>query len=188
VKGDTARRVPFSILGEPIEMSYRNKTYVIFDGDQDMWAYAYMKGWKEKDHIDFNFYDAHDLRPLRNWASDQTIFSRLRERMCNAKQAIVLIGPYTRTLRKFVPWEIELAKAKHLPIVAVNLNGNRGTDPDLCPASLRDYPAVHVCFKMKIIKHALDRFPDEFAANFRSWSSSWRIYNQQIYTQLGIYS
>jgi hypothetical protein len=29
-----------------INMSYRNKTYVIFDGDNDMWAYAYMKGWK----------------------------------------------------------------------------------------------------------------------------------------------
>jgi len=27
-------------------MSYRNKTYVIFDGDNDMWAYSYMKGWK----------------------------------------------------------------------------------------------------------------------------------------------
>ena len=29
-------------------MSYRNKTYVIFDGDKDLWAYAYMLGWKKK--------------------------------------------------------------------------------------------------------------------------------------------
>ncbi len=45
-------------------MSYRNRTYIIFDGDNDMWAYAYMKGWKTNDQIDFNFYDAHDLRTL----------------------------------------------------------------------------------------------------------------------------
>ena len=30
-------------------MAYRNKTYVAFDGDNDMWAYAYMKGWKQND-------------------------------------------------------------------------------------------------------------------------------------------
>ena len=32
-------------------MSYRNRTYVIFDGDNDMWAYAYMKGWKESEQL-----------------------------------------------------------------------------------------------------------------------------------------
>lgn len=186
VKGDTARRVPSSHFGRTIKVSYRNKTYVIFDADTDMYAYAFMKGWKVNDNVDFNFYDAHDLRPLRDWTSDQTIFSRLRERMCNAKQAIVLIGPYTKNLRKFVPWEIELAKAKQLPIVAVNLNGKREMDPDRCPASLREYPAVHVPFKMKIIKLALDSFPDEFARNFGSWNPVARLYDQQIYAGLGI--
>ena len=38
-------------------MPYRNKTYIAFDGDNDMWAYSYMKGWKQNDNIDFNFYD-----------------------------------------------------------------------------------------------------------------------------------
>ena len=46
-------------------MSYRNNTYVIFDGDNDRWAYAFLKGWNESDHIEFDFYDAHDLRPLK---------------------------------------------------------------------------------------------------------------------------
>lgn len=167
-------------------MSYRNKTYVIFDGDNDMYAYAYLKGWKVSEHVDFNFYDAHDIKPLTDRASDQTIFSRLRERMSNAKQAVVLIGPYTNNLRKFVPWEIEIAKAKHLPIVAVNLSGVRGIDRERCPASLREYPAVHVCFKMKIIQHALDNFPKEFEKGFSSWDAKGRIYGEKIYAQLGI--
>ena len=45
-------------------MGYRNKTYVIFDGDNDMWAYRFMRGWNAQDHMDFDFYDAHDIRPL----------------------------------------------------------------------------------------------------------------------------
>ena len=40
-------------------MSYRDKTYVIFDGDNDIWAYGFMKGWKKNEHIDFDFDDAH---------------------------------------------------------------------------------------------------------------------------------
>ena len=54
-------------------MSYRNKTYVVFDGDEDMWAYAFMKGWKTNDNIDFSFHDAHDLRPLTGRASEATV-------------------------------------------------------------------------------------------------------------------
>jgi hypothetical protein len=35
--------------------------YVVFDGDNDKWAYAFMKGWKENRSIDFDYQDAHDL-------------------------------------------------------------------------------------------------------------------------------
>ena len=38
-------------------MGYRNKTYVIFDGDNYQWAYRYMKGWITNEHIDFDFHD-----------------------------------------------------------------------------------------------------------------------------------
>jgi len=54
-------------------MSYRNKTYVIFDGDNDMWAYAYMKGWKQNENIDFDFHDAHDLNVITDRASEESV-------------------------------------------------------------------------------------------------------------------
>jgi hypothetical protein len=47
-------------------MSYRNKTYVAFDGDEDMRAYNIMRAWVESDHIDFNFYNAHDINYARD--------------------------------------------------------------------------------------------------------------------------
>ena len=47
-------------------MAYRNKTYVAFDGDNDMRYYQLMKAWKQSDSTSFNFYDAHDINRSRD--------------------------------------------------------------------------------------------------------------------------
>lgn len=166
-------------------MSYRNKTYVIFDGDNDMWAYAYMKGWKANENVGFNFYDAHDLRPLTSRASEETVKRSLRERMANAKQVIVLVGEHTRHLYRFVRWEIELAMEKDLPIVVVNLNGRRHHDDQLCPPILRTHCAIHVAFKMKIIQLALDGFVPWYNSSNREDSGP-RYYEDAEYVRLGL--
>ena len=166
-------------------MSYRNKTYVIFDGDNDLWAYAYMKGWKANENIDFNFYDAHDIRPLTDRASEETVRARLRERFSSAKQVIVLIGEKTKNLYRFVGWEIELALELDLPIIAVNLNNKRRYDQDLCPPLLRDRYVVHIPFKMKIIQFTLDKFPEEYPNRDRSALGN-RSYGDSIYRSLGL--
>lgn len=44
-----------------MQMTARGTTYVIFDGDKDRYAYAYMRGWKVNDRVEFDFRDAHDL-------------------------------------------------------------------------------------------------------------------------------
>ena len=79
----------FSVL--EMTMSYRNKTYVIFDGDNDMWAYRFMRGWKALEHLEFDFHDAHDIKPLTEVASEETVRRRLRETFSSAKQVIVLV-------------------------------------------------------------------------------------------------
>jgi hypothetical protein len=166
-------------------MSYRNKTYVIFDGDNDMWAYAYMKGWKESEHIEFDLHDAHDLQQLTDQASEETVRARLRQRFSNSKRAIVLIGESTRHLYKFVRWEIETAQKLDLPIIAVNLNGDRQYEAERCPPILRDQYVVHVAFKAKIIQHALDQFPGEYAKRDANAGGN-RHYNDSTYTRLGL--
>ena len=166
-------------------MSYRNKTYVIFDGDNDIRYYRIMKAWKSNENMDFNFSDAHDLRPLTDRASDDTVWQRLRERFANAKQVVVLVGKDTKNLRKFVPWEISIAQKLELPIIVANLNGRRGIDPDLCPAGLRDALAAHVSFNAKIIQFALDNFPDEYDRIHASADGP-RSYNESVYEKLGL--
>jgi len=166
-------------------MSYRNKTYVIFDGDEDMWAYAFMKGWKKNEKIDFNFFDAHDLKPITNRANEDTIKRSLRERLANTKQAIVLIGEKTKNLYQFVRWEIEMCQKLDIPIIAVNLNDKRMQDPERCPPIIRDTYVVHVPFRLKIIQHALDQFPNECARRGVGDVGP-RFYPDSVYEKLGL--
>ena len=73
-------------------MSYRNKTYVIFDGDEDGNYYRLMCAWKSNENMDFNFYDAHDIGAISDTNPDETVKKKLRERMASAKQVVVLVG------------------------------------------------------------------------------------------------
>lgn len=166
-------------------MSYKNKTYVIFDGDNDMWAYAYMKGWKSNQNIDFNFYDAHDIKTITDRASEETVKRTLRERFSSAKQVIVLIGEHSKNLYRFVRWEIELALKSSLPVVAVNLNDKRQYDSDRCPPILRGEYVVHIPFKMAIIKYALDNFPQEYQKRNGEVAGD-RVYPDSVYQSLGL--
>ena len=166
-------------------MSYRNKTYTIFDGDTDMWTYGFMNGWRSLERIDFDFHDAHDLKPLTDRASEETIRARLRDRLSNTKQAIVLIGENTRNLYCFVRWEMETCLRLDIPMIAVNLNGQRGMDAERCPPILKGEYVVHVSFQMKIIQYALDHFTTEYHRRSANAVGD-RVFNPSVYAQLGL--
>jgi hypothetical protein len=140
--------------------------YVVFDGDNDKWAYAYMKGWKENKNIDFSYQDAHDLDNMTSRAQDeQYVKSNMRERMKKSTAVIVLVGEKTKYLYKYVKWELELALALELglPIIAANLNQTNGQDNDLCPAILRGKAnVVHIPYKLAAIKRGMSDFPRFF--------------------------
>lgn len=148
-------------------MSYRNKTYVAFNanyplGKGDFNYYNLMLAWKNNDNIEFNFHNAHDLNSLTDRASDDQIYRKLKERMKNTKQFIILVGEHTKNMYKFVRWEITIALEMNVPIIAVNLDG-RNSDTERTPPILKNEAYfVSVPFEMKKIKYALDNFPSEF--------------------------
>src|SRR5260370_42123482 len=151
-----------------------------------MWAYRIMQAWNEHEHIDFNFYNAHDLNSARDTSTEESIKSQLRERMANAKQMILLVGEKTKYLRKFVPWEIELARKKDIPIIVVNLNKKRIYDSALCPAAVGSTVyTIHVSFNVKIIQYALDNFPTAYALG-KSTKTGNYSYKDSVYTELGL--
>ncbi len=167
-------------------MSYRNKTYIVFDGDNDIWAYRFMKGWKANKNIDFNFHDAHDINRLTsNAQSPEYIKRKLKERFKSAKQIIVLIGEKTKNLYRYIRWELEVAQALDLPIIAVNLNNIRTQDTERIPPIIRDAYVVHIPFKLAIIRYALDNFPLEYK-NRKLTDSGPRVYPDSVYKELNL--
>jgi len=108
--------------------------YVAFDGDNDKWAYAFMKGWKTNDRVDFDFEDAHDLDEMTSRAQNEAyVKSKLKERMKSSEALVVIVGGKTKNLYKFVRWQIELAIELGLPIIVANLNNQTPVGPRALP-------------------------------------------------------
>ena len=167
-------------------MPYRNKTYVCFDGDNDIKYYRMMQAWKDNDNFNFNFYDAHDLTTIRSWSGEDTIKASLRERMRNSNLLVVLVGEKTKNCHTYVRWEIELAGKHGMPIIAVNLNGTRQMDPERCPAILREKLAIHIPFRERIMTHAQDNWPTNHTNLTREGKTGPYYYQESIYQQLGL--
>lgn len=143
----------------------RNKTYICFDADTDMWAYKFMKGWKALDHIDFDFDNAHELNNLRDGSTEQTIKPKLRERLKYTKIMLVLVGDNTKNLHRFVRWEQEVALSMVIPVVAVYLNGSKSRDNNLCPPIIRDELVLHIPYKLATCRWAIDYWPAKYQAH-----------------------
>lgn len=166
-------------------MAYRNKTYIVFDGDNDMHYYRLMTAWKANDGFSLNFHNAHELNTARDSSQEESIKQQLRVRFANSKLLVVLIGANTKYLTKFVKWELEVALRLGIPIVGVNLNMNRQMD-DLCPATIRDQLVVHTSFNHNIIEYALDNWPIDFQKLRRAGTTGPHFYNNDVYRQLGL--
>lgn len=164
-------------------MSYRNKTFVSFDGDTDIHYYRLMQAWKQNDNMPFDFYNAHDLNSARDTSTEESIKVQLAERLRNTKVFVILIGENTRYLYKFVRWEIEQSIKRDLPIIAVNLNGKKSMDADRCPPLLRDALAIHISFNAKIMQYALENWPGSHEKYRKEGKRGSYYYKEELYSR-----
>jgi hypothetical protein len=166
-------------------MAYRNKVFISFDGDKDIHYYRLMKAWKQNDNTDFNFSDAHDLNYSRDSSLELSIKSQLSERLHNTRVFVSLVGESTKFLYKFVRWEIEQAIRLQLPIIVVNLNGERSNDLERCPPLLLGELSVHIGFGSKILGYALENWPTEVASLRKQGKTGPFHYVDDVYKKLG---
>ena len=151
-----------------------------------------MQAWREHDHIDFDFLDAHDLNIALDTSQPETIRRRLRERLANTKQVVMLLSDTTKPKggrsNSFLYYEIETIVKLGLPIVFANLNGSRAIQQAKLPTSLTDQFTVSVSFQAKIIQHALDNYVDSFATNATALTPKIgpHLYPASVYQGLGL--
>ena len=168
-------------------MSYRNKTYVAF-ASEDIKSYYLMKAWRDNENIDFNFIDAHDLNTALDTSQPDTIRRRLRERLANTKQVVVLVGdvtsPKAALSGSFLYYEIEVIESLSLPVVFANLNQYRKAEEIRMPSKLRSpYYTMSVSFQPKIIKYALDDYAEGYEDSTNE-GAYW--YKETVYKELGL--
>jgi hypothetical protein len=153
-------------------MAYKHKTYVTFDAGTDITQYRLMTAWKANEGIDFDFFDAHDINNLWSGSGEATIKTKLRERLRNTKQMVVLVGENTKNLFKFVRWEMEVAIDMDIPIIAANLDQENSSTAKT-PAILKNEACfMNVPFGPKSIKYALDNFPAYYHKNKHNGSAA----------------
>ena len=169
-------------------MSYRNKTYVAF-ASEDITSYRLMEAWRENKNIDFNFYDAHDLYVARDTSKPETIKRNLRERLKNAKQAVLLGSKNAKRKggdgSSFLAHEVDVIIEFDLPVVVANLDGDRTIDRGFIPNPFldADYYTLSVSFQPAIIKYALDNYAPQYSSSGKSGP---HYYKDDIYKSLGL--
>jgi hypothetical protein len=166
-------------------MTYKNKTYIAFDADNDMSYYRLMTAWAANDRFEMKFVNAHDLNSARDTSEEESIKRQLRERFANSKLFVVLIGENTWRLTKFVKWEMEVALRLDLPIIGVNLNGSKRKDA-LCPPAIQDALAIYVPFGDKIVSHAMDTWPSQHSQYRANGKTGAFYYTDSVYASLGL--
>lgn len=106
--------------------TYRNGTYVAFDGQEetnpinsDLHNFELLKAWQKNDNIRFNFINSHEKTyNVRDSSSLETLKARLNERMKNSKNMLVIVSGLTNKDRGLLNWEIEQAVETYkLPII-----------------------------------------------------------------------
>lgn len=169
-------------------MAYRNKTYVAF-ASEDIDYYRLMTAWNKNEHIEFDFFNAHDINTARDSSMDETIRRRLRERLANAKQAILLGSADAR--RKggdpatFLGYEVQVLLSLKIPIVIANMNGSREVVRANIPQPVLDSDlyTVSVSYQPLIIKYALDTYVPRFASSVKQGPHQ---YPATTYASLGL--
>jgi hypothetical protein len=141
----------------------------------DVVQYRLMLAWKDKENIDFDFYNCQ-LQNEPSSADEDYIKRKCRERTRLITTYIMLIGKDTRRKMNYVQWEAEVAIEKKCRIIGVNLDGWRRINDATCPRVIKNVGATFVPYSPIIVAHALRH------AQYRS-SGDWEFLDE-TYTDL----
>lgn len=158
-------------------MAYRNGTYIAFHAegtnvptDSDIKYYNLLKAWTAKKDDDFSMINSHEKTAVvRDSSKRATLETRLKTRLNNSKNLLLIIGETTKDDTDWVPFEIRYA-VDHcdIPIIAAYVDYKYVLQPETheseWPAALKtrinDKSArvIHISFKKEPIKAAIDQF------------------------------
>lgn len=158
-------------------MAYRSGTYIAFDGLgqtnptlSDFKYYATMQAWASHKNIDFKYVDSHDKTcAVRDTSLRTTLESRIRERLANSKNVVVILSGDTRKSGSMLTYEIEQAVDRYnLPLIVTYVDykiiANPGQLSSYWPNALstrisnQTAKAIHIPFIKDALLDAINQF------------------------------
>lgn len=158
-------------------MSYRNGTYIAFDGQgttnptkSDMKYYGLLRRWNASKNYELKFSDSHKkTNRVLDSSERKTLENRLMERLRNSKNMLLILSEETNYNREMLNFEIEKAIDLYkIPIIIAYTGCDYLLDAekyrDRWPKSLEgridnnSAKAIHISFKEKAIMSAINRF------------------------------
>ncbi|MAW80825.1 MAG: hypothetical protein CMI63_11345 [Parvularcula sp.] len=160
-------------------MAYRSGTYIAFDGlgeveptKSDFKYYATIRAWTEHKDIDFKFVNSHEkTAAVRDTSLKATLQARIRERLANSKNVVVILSDQTRKSGSMLSYEIEQAVDKNdLPLICAYTGYSSILNPSDALLRMR-WPlalearidnntakAIHIPFRKDPILDAISQF------------------------------
>lgn len=183
-------------------MAYRNGVYVAFDGngkknpsESDLRYYNLLRAWNNNKNIDFSFSNSHEKTfAVRDSSSKETLRARLRERMKNSKNMLLILSSDTNWDRGELNYEIEIAVDEfEIPIIIAypDCEGALLSPQDFSnywPKSLKEridnctVKCIHIPFRKEPIFSAIS----EFSINNSIPKGALTYYIREVYVKWNI--
>lgn len=158
-------------------MAYKDGTYIAFDGlgetdptRSDFKYYATIQAWAKNKSIKFEYTDSHDkTSAVRDTSLKSTLQARIRERLSNSKNVLVILSSDTRKTGSMLSYEIEQAVDTYkLPLIIAYVDYDVVASPHLLsnywPNALssrignESVKAIHIPFVKDAILDAIGQF------------------------------
>lgn len=162
------------------------KIYVAFDGDNDLKYYELLKSYVTSDGNKFDFYDGYDFYSQVDKVEDEVLKQQVIDRVSQADSVIVLMGKTTKSMRKYIRWQVEGAINLGKPIIVVNENNIRAVDFDKCPALVKKALTLHISMNEKIIECALENWPKMHQEFVNKEKKGMFKFPTEVYSHLGL--
>ncbi|MCL1998789.1 MAG: TIR domain-containing protein [Turicibacter sp.] len=99
---------------------------------------------------------------------------------------MILVGDNTKWNRKFIPWKIERALNRNLPIIVVYINGSWQKNNTKRPTALRDALEIHIPFKAAAVQHAFENWPSSHVGYKSKGKTGAYYYTDETYKNRGL--
>lgn len=131
------------------------KLFVSYNSSDSVY-YNLLKAWLQEDKYDFC-----NEKTANTKKADEACEERVKKADC----FLYIVSENSKELSPYQRAELDSCFDSDIPIIAINVNGLRYCDQNLCPQALQRRLVLHVSFNREIIIQAIEIWPGFYSEN-----------------------